>query len=308
MDWFNTVPAFLSAVASVGAVVAAFISLRISKQAISISESNALASHHASATIRYSEVVQELYQASHNLSDLSYKMWVEWAREIGSYDNYHKGGKDPRPLRHVLTNGSEMLSKYSSNNARWINSSQAVLSTLRFGVSSFSEQEYQKLLKIADGEYRNFEEVFGSPVRTKYIAEDPAFRWVCYQLNKRISFDDWKLIWSNAWQDDNWFHKYASEYEKVKPCFEQAKKSLSLEKSRLAHSAFPLSNNKVLNNKYGQIFTVIDHVIEHANIENLAIYRDWDYPDEMSLLVLCAMATSFNLHSQLDNLYVLANE
>ncbi|QFI38790.1 hypothetical protein FR932_13485 [Moritella marina ATCC 15381] len=309
MSWFEIVPTFLSAIASIGAAIAAIISLRISKQAISISESNALASHHLSATLKYTELVKELQEASSALSEISFELWGKWTRDIECFDNYHRGGTNPRPLRHVLSNGSEMLANYGENNVRWgRSSSRAILSIIRFGICEFSEKEYEKFLKKADGEYQNFDEIFGKPKKSEDIGAAPAFRWACYQLNKRVGFEDWRKIWDKAWLENEWFYNYEAEYLKVKPIFERANELLKLEKSRLAHSAFPLNSNAALNQKYDQIFTIINHVIEDADSDSLVAYKDWKFPEELSHLVLCSMATRLSLHRKLDDLYILAHE
>ena len=105
----------MSAIASLAAAVAAFVSLRISKQSISVAEHSALAAHHSSASLEYSKIVNSLCEATKDYSELSYRVWVDWAGEIERKDNYKSGGVDPRPLRHVLSNGSEMLADYGSN-------------------------------------------------------------------------------------------------------------------------------------------------------------------------------------------------
>ncbi|CAM3215696.1 hypothetical protein [Vibrio diazotrophicus] len=310
MNILETIPAFLSAVASIGAAIAAFISLRISKQAQSITELNALANHHASATTVYVEVVKELYDASESFQEIGYEMWSQWGRNIeNSYDKSSLGGNNPRPLRHVLSNGSEMLSNYALNNERWVRStSDAIFSIIRFGMSRYSDAEYQKLLKKADGEYLDFEGVFGKPKLSEQIGDAPAFRWVCYQLNKRVTNEEWIAVWNKAWTKGDWFDKYEQEYLRIKPIFEHAKEKLEREKSKLSPSAFPLHCNSILERKYAQLIKIINHIIDDADIENFTIYKNWRFTEELSQLVLCAMATGFCLHKQLDDLYILANE
>lgn len=310
MNVLDSIPALLSAFASLGAVIAAFISLRISKQAQSITELNALANHHASATTVYVEVVKELYNVSDSFKEIGYQMWSQWGRDIeDNYDNYSKGGTNPRPLRHVLSNGSEMLSSYALNNGRWGRSTNdAILSIIRFGMGSFSDDEYQNLLKKADGAYTDFEGVFGTPKGSEQIGDALAFRWVCYQLNKRVTKEEWRTVWNKAWAKGDWFDKYEIEYLKIKSAFEQAKERLDHEKSKLSPSAFPLHCNPALERKYDRLIKIINYIIEDADIENFTIYKDWRFSKELSQLVLCTMATGFCLHQQLDNLYVLANE
>ncbi|ELA7158682.1 hypothetical protein RAX54_004611 [Vibrio parahaemolyticus] len=309
MNWLDFIPTLLSAIASIGAAIAAFISLRISKQSQSISQLTALASHQASATTTYVDVVKELNNVSSTLQDISYEMWYQWGREIEAHDNYSQGGNDPRPLRHVLSNGSEMLSNYARNHSRWGRStSNAILSPIRFGINNFSEIEYLRLLKKADGAYFDFESVFGKPNSNEPIGDSLAFRWVCYQLNKRVSKAEWKQVWDKAWEKGDWLDKYKSEYVIVKSTFEKAKEKLELEKAKLSPSALPLTTNPSLYRKYCQALKVIEHVIDDADIDKFSPYKEWRFHEDISQLVLCVMATSFCLHSHLDELYSLANE
>lgn len=99
--WFEVVPSFLSAVASVATVIAAIVSLRISKRSIAIAESTALAVHHNSASLEYAKVVKYLSETTKEFSDFSYSMLVKWVKEFEDLDNCGLGGIDPRPLRHV---------------------------------------------------------------------------------------------------------------------------------------------------------------------------------------------------------------
>ncbi|MCE7646899.1 hypothetical protein [Vibrio fluvialis] len=309
MKFIDSIPTLLSAIASIAAAVAAFISLRISKQSQSVSELNVLATHHASATIAYVEVVKELSEVSKDFKEIGYQMWLKWAQEIESYDNYSLGGVNPRPLRHVLSNGSEMMTNYALNTTRWgYSTNRAILSIIRFGMSNFSDTEYEELLEKADGKYLDFEDIFGPPKFNEQIGESSAFRWVCYQLKKRVSYDDWRLIWYKAWKKDNWFDRYGTEYFKIKPVFENAKKRLEDERAKLSPSSFPLSYNITLNYKYEQLLKIINHILEDSDINNIYPYKDWEFKEEFSQLVLCSMANSYCLYRRLDNLYILAND
>ena len=304
MQWLEVVPSFLSAVASVEAAIAAFVSLRISKRSTSIAESSALAIHHNSASLEYAKVVKDLNETTRGFSDFSYSMWVEWARELEGKDNYDLGGSDPRPLRHVLSNGSEMLANYGFNNPSWGGSaSQAILSVIRNGIGNLSDSEYQKLLKKADGAYHDFEGVFGIPSKSSTITSASAFRWVCYQLIKRVKVQDWKKAWQDAWLENGWLFKYQTEYLKIKPLLKEAQTSLKSEKAKLAHTAFPLSHNADLSAKYDEILRVLKYLLEDCDGELLNMYKDWQFSEELSQLVLCSMATANFAMMQLNTVH-----
>jgi hypothetical protein len=304
MVLLEVVPSFLSAVASIAAAIAAFVSLRISKRSTSIAESTALAVHHHSASLEYAKVVKDLSETTREFFDFSYNMWVKWARELEEKDSYGLGGSDPRPLRHVLSNGSNMLANHSFyNTSRGVSASQTILYVIRHGMGSLSENEYQKLLKKADGAYHDFESVFGIPSKTSAITSAPAFRWVCYQLIKRVKQEDWKKVWQEAWYENGWLSKYQAEYLKIKPILEEAQTSLKSEKTKLAHTAFPLSHNAELSAKYDEILKVLECLLEDCDGEHLEMYKDWEFSDELSQLVLCSMATANFAMMQLNTVH-----
>lgn len=304
MSWLDIVPAFMSAIASLAAAVAAFFSLRISKQSISVAEHSALAVHHSSASLEYSKIVNSLCEATRDYSEFSYKVWADWAREIEKSDNYELGGVDPRPLRHVLSNGSEMLANYGTHrNSFGRSAGRSILSVIRNGVADLDEAEYQKLLKKADGSYTDFESVFGIPSQSESITSAPAFRWVCHQMSKRVSGKDWVSIWKSAWLEGGFLNRYNVEYLKIKPVLNNARESLKAEKAKLAHSVFPLESNLELSKKYNEIIKVLDELIDECNSEALEGYQDWSYEEELGQLVVCSMAISYFVMNQLDRIY-----
>ena len=308
MNWYEIVPAFLSAVAAIAAAIAAIYSLRINTRSIALAESTALASHHNSASSKYFEIVRALYEATEELNEISYKLRIEWAKEIELKDERKLGGCNPRPLRHVLSDSSEMLASYGMNTKYWgPYTNRAILSVIRDGLGEMTDQEYQMLLDKADGQYQGFEGIFGTPSKTSRISLEPAFRFACYQLMKRVKSEEWGRIWKDAWLENGWLSKYKSEYLKVKPVFENARNSLMAERSRLGHSSFPLSCNTELSNKYDELLNILHHLIEDSDSESLEDYKDWDYEDEQSILVLCSMAVAWATHKQLDFIYIKAN-
>jgi hypothetical protein len=309
MSWLDIVPSFMSAVASLAAAVAAFVSLRISKQSISVAEHSALAVHHSSASLEYSKIVNSLCEATKDYSKLSYRVWANWAREIEQKDNYELGGVDPRPLRHVLSNGSEMLANYGSNyNSFGRSAERSILSVIRNGVAGLNEAEYQKLLKKADGSYIDCEGVLGIPSKSESITSAPAFRWICHQINKRVRSEDWINIWKNTWLEGGYLNDYKIEYVKIKPVLNSARDSLKAEKAKLAHSVFPLESNFELSKKYSEIIRILDELIDGCNSEALDVYQDWNYKEELGQLVVCSMAIAYLVMNQLDLIYMSRDE
>ena len=301
MNWFEITPAFLSAIASVAAATAAFISLRISKRATSIAELSALAVHHHSASIEYTKVVGSLCEATQEFYRFSDNMWVDWARELEGKDNYELGGKDGRPLRHVLSNGSEMLASYAIRTKSWRGyANQPILSVIRHGVSNLNNNEYHELLRKADGCYGDFESVFGIPSNSDAITTAPAFRWICYQLAKRVKVENWKEAWQESWKESGWLYEYQVEYLKIEPVLKEAQKTLMTEKQKLEHTAFPLSHNSELFLKYDKILKSLEYLLEDCDGKLLETYRDWPHSEEFSQLIICSMATANFVVAQLN--------
>jgi len=301
MNWFEIAPPFLAAIASIAAAIAALISLRISKKAASVAELSALAVHHYSASIEYTKVVESLSEVTQDFYGFSDNMWVQWARELEAKDNYELGGKDGRPLRHVLSNGSEMLANYAIK-TRFLrgHANQPILSVIRHGVNNLNDNEYQELLRKADGCYNGFESVFGIPSSSAAITTAPAFRWICYQLAKRVRTEDWKGVWQESWEESGWLYEYQIRYSKIEPVLKNAQKTLRSEKQKLEHTAFPLSHNVELFAKYDEILEILESLLEDCNGKLLETYKDWRYSEELSLLVVCSMATANYVASQLS--------
>ena len=303
INWFDVVPSTMSAIAAIAASVAAFYSLRVSKQSIEIAESTALANHHHSATLRYYETIQEVYKASKELNEVCYHLYVDWASQIENYDHRLKGGKNPRPLRHVIGNAKDMLVSHST---RYHRLSDGIFSTVVGGMGEISNIEYQKLLKKADNTYHNFEETFGIPSKSSPINSADAFRWTYYQMIKRVSTEDWGKVWKHAWSEKGWVTKYCNEYDKAKSTFEKASKQLQDEKAKLSHTPLPLERNVVLHKKYSEAFTMLQR-LEDCSPERIEDYKDYPFENEFCLLILCAMSTAQVARKQLSEIEVLAN-
>jgi len=233
INWLDVVPATMSAFAALAAAYAAIISMHVSKQSNSLAEKIAIASHHNSAASLYFEVVRDLNEETRELSKVSYNLWNEWSKEIETKDNRTLGGVDPRPLRHVLTDSSNILATYGMKTKNWGPfTSRAILSVVIDGIGKTDDSEYLELLKQADGKYHDFDDTFGTPSNSEKISSAPAFRFACYQLMKRVSREDWITIWHEAWLQDGWLVQYKQEYRRVKPILDKAHKSLEGERSR----------------------------------------------------------------------------
>lgn len=303
MNLIESVPSYMSAVAAIAASVAAFYSLRVSKQSIELAESTALASHHHSATIQYYETVKALNRFGESLNEVCYHLYNDWAYEIETFDNRLQGGANPRPLRHVLSNSKDMLVSHSS---RYHHLSDGVFSIVVRGLGATSDEEYQKLLKKADGEYTDFESIFGKPSRRLPITSSNAFRWSYYQLIRRVKPEDWQRIWNNAWLEDGWITKYQKEYSKAKSIFKEAREVLESEEAKLKHTPLPLEKNATLYQKYNELLTILKR-LEDSSPERLEQYRDYQFVEDFCLLILCSMSTASIVKEQLSQVTMLAS-
>jgi len=294
IELFALIPSLMSAIAAIAAAIAAFVALRISRKAHSLNESSVLAVHHNSAVLELSSGIDTLHKSTRNLSDFSYRLWADWASQIEAKDIRSNGGTNPRPLRHVLTNGSEMLAEHGKHHRRPYRYTQnAMFSIIRDGVTGVNDSEYNALLRKADGSYSDFEGVFGVPSQNESISNSDAFRWVCYQLARRVEEKDWSKIWKDAWEPDGWISKYRTEFSNVKPVLKEVLSSLRAEKTKVAHSAFPLESNPSLNKKYQTLFYALEVLLENGDLSILEHYQDAKFCEDIPQLVLYSMGMAY---------------
>lgn len=295
MNWLDITPSFLSAIAAVAAAYAALASLRVSREAKLVAEQSALAAHHGAAAIALTSAVEKLIVSTKDFFELSYGVHVGWPSEIGKLDHREAGGSNPRPLRHVLSNASEMLANHGSEKRkRFRHAKQSMFSIVLNGVNNLNEAEFESLLKQADGEYPKFEATFGTPSLRKSITTAPAFRWACYQLNKRIENKCWHEIWGAACQEDGWLKRYRTEHSKIKPTLEAIIKSLKTERDKLSHTVFPLESNPSLCLKYDDLLDVVETLLEDCSLEFIdEACSEQPHEDDVIQLVVYSMGIAF---------------
>ncbi len=295
MKWLDIIPSFLSAIAAIAAAYAALASLRVSREAKVVAEQSALAAHHGAAAIALTSAVEKLIVSTKDFFELSYSVHVDWPSEIEKLDHREAGGSNPRPLRHVLSNASEMLANHGSEKRKkFRHAKQSMFSIVRDGVNDLNEAEFERLLKQADGEHPDFETTFGTPPQKKRIAAAPAFRWACYQLNKRIEKNCWYEIWGAACQEDGWLKRYRTEHSKIKPTLEAIIKSLKTERDKLSHTAFPLESNPSLCLKYDDFFDVVETLLEDCSLEFIdKAYSQQPHENDVIQLIVYSMGIAF---------------
>ncbi|USE02741.1 hypothetical protein JKJ11_24155 [Vibrio sp. SCSIO 43133] len=307
INWFDVAPSIMSAFATMAAAYAAIVSMQVSKRSNSIAKMTAIATHHNAASSKYFETVTELYRETKQLKELSYRLSSDWSSEIERYDNRKLGGVNPKPLRHVISDSCDTLSAYSMRAKNWgPYPSSAIFSVLKEGIEEMNDAEYMELLNKADGKYERFETTFGTPLTSEDISSAPAFRFACYQLSKRVSPDDWENIWKRAWCDDGRLTVYVNEYSRLMSILDKANNVLQVEKSKLAHTSFPLDVNPELCTKYRELLNIIDHLVTDNASDNLESYIEWPFKDEISRLVVCSIALANVTHKQIEQLYAKA--
>lgn len=300
-ELMNFIPSAMSAIAAIAAAIAAIVSLSVSRKANALSEKSILAIHHHSAALELSNSINKILSSTRDLSRISYDLWAVWASEIESKDNRSKGGLDPRPLRHVLTNGAEMLVNHGALVGKWYQHAQhSMFSIIRDGVGDLTEDEYSALLKKADHTYSDFETTFGSPSANKKISESEAFRWVCHQLAKRVTPDSWREIWGEAWLTSGWISRYRAEFSKVRPILEKTLSSLREEKNKIEYSVLPLASNQALHEKYEIVLAELTILLEDCDLSSIEPYRDWEYDEEICQLVLYSVGIAYLTTKILD--------
>ncbi len=290
------IPSLMSSIAAIAAAIAAFLALRISRKAHSFNERSVLGVHHNSAVLELSSGIDTIHKSTRKLSVFSYHLWANWADQIEEKDIRSNGGTNPRPLRHVLTNGSEMLAEHGKHHRRPYRYVQnAMSSIIRDGVTGLNDSEYNALLRKADGSYSDFEEIFGVPSQNQSISNSDAFRWVCYQLARRVKEEDWRKIWNDAWEPDGWISKYRTEFSNVKPVLQEVLSSLIAEKTKVAHSAFPLESNPSLNKKYHTLFYALKFLLENGDISILEHHQDTKFCEDIPQLILYSMGMAYSV-------------
>lgn len=295
MNWFDFVPSVMSALASAAAAYAAFQSLQISREAKNDAKQSALAIHHREAAIVLTEVELKLEDSLRELSELALSIWQGWPRQIEKLDNREAGGVNPRPLRHVLSDASEMLSRHGIKTERKLTyAAESMYAIVRDGISNLNDTEYLELLKRADGEYCDFEAVFGSTTKYSSVAEAPAFRWACHQLNRRIAKVHWLEIWGDAWKKDGWLYKYRSESKSIEHELKIVLSNLNAEKSKLEYTVYPLGMNSPLMSKYDNMMMAIEVLLEGCSLESIEWYSEnTPHEEEVIPLILYTMGISF---------------
>ena len=302
-EWLEVIPSAMSAIAAVAAAYAAFVALRVSNKANSISEKSILAAHHHDAVLVLSNSVDRIKKETKALSDFSCGFWVDWSREIELKEEPGNGGLDPRPLRHVLSNGCEMLVAHATRNGKqYRTAARSMFSIIREGVNDLNEREYNNLLQKADGTYSDFECTLGFPSLNKNIGKADSFRWVCYQLKKRINPSDWAEIWCNAWRAEGWLTRYRTEFSKIKSILEEVLDSLQVEKKKIIFSVLPLQSNSDLHTKYEMAFSGLETLLDDCSLESLELYREWNHDEDIIPLILYSMAIAQLVTKLLDSI------
>jgi hypothetical protein len=303
IELLDFIPSVMSAIAAIAAAIAAVVALTVSRKANTLSEKSILAAHHHAAALELSNSIDNISKSTTDLSRISYDLWSDWSREIESKDDRSKGGQNPRPLRHVLTNGSKMLANHGALKGKWTRHVQhSMFSAVRDGMGSLNEAEYDALLKKADDTYSDFESTFGSPAANKKITESNAFRWVSYQLTKRVNPNSWREVWSAAWLGDGWLNRYRVEFSNARPILEQALSSLRREKNKIEHSVLPLSSNPALHEKYERVLAELEFLLEDCDLDSMEAYRDCKYDEDINHLVLYSMGMAYLTLKILDSI------
>jgi hypothetical protein len=250
--------------------------------------------HHADAAKVLSEQVRLLISSTNEFSELAYSTWVDWAREIEFQDNREAGGSNPRPLRHVLSDASEMLVNHGASQHKEYGAiAREMFAIVRDGIGNLNDAEYEKLLRIADGTISNFEGTFGATSHHNNISDAPAFRWAIYQLNKRIRPEVWCEIWKNAWQRNGWLGKYRTSHSSLKQLLESVITSLESERDKLAHTVFPLSANSFLASKYDLTIDLSKTLLDLCSLELVEHYTDDPHKDDVIQLILYSMGMAY---------------
>lgn len=81
-QWLDFVPSALSAFAGIAAAIAAFNSLRISRESKAIAEQSALASHHNEAARTLADVSEAVLMKTRRLYHYAMDIWNKLPRQV----------------------------------------------------------------------------------------------------------------------------------------------------------------------------------------------------------------------------------
>lgn len=293
---YDAVPSIMSAIAAVAAAYAALGSLRVSRESKLIAEQSALAVHHGTAAIALTTAARTLIASTETYYEIAYNAWSEWPSEIEAMQLDHRsaGGSNPRPLRHVLSDASEMLVKHGIKQSKTLRHAQrSMYKIVRDGVYNLNDVEYEKLLKKADGSYSDFEGIFGAPSARKSITNSTAFRWAYYQLNRRIEHESWRKIWKQAWLENGSIYKFRFEHSNIKLILESIISSLKLERDKLSHSVFPLESNPSLCLKYDDFLEVVEVLLDDCSLDSVEFFSEKADDDDLIQLIVYSMGIAY---------------
>lgn len=303
MDWIEIAPSALSSVAAVAAAIAAFGSLKVSRESKLVAEKSALAVHHGSAAILLSDTLKAITKKLQPLNEQAIDAWTSWPREIQQYDDRRSGGKDPRPLRHVLVNASEMLERHGAAHRTGYKCARSRLfSIISNGMGETSEKEYNQLLRKADCSPDHFESTFGEPRLDRQISSAAAFRWCYYQLIRRIETNDWRTVWTKTWLNNGRLRKYYDAHQIVEPALKSALESLDSERKKLEHSVFPLEANPDLLTKYVKTTNILEELLDIGSLEIIENYIEDAHDSDLVPLVLYTTGVACLTNSAIETL------
>ncbi|GAA0842918.1 hypothetical protein GCM10009113_11860 [Marinobacter szutsaonensis] len=301
--WMDFAPSALSAFAGVAAAIAAFNSLRVSRESKVIAEQSALAIHHGEASRKLADVLETVSIQARKLHQCSIDVWTRWPREVERFDHREAGGTDPRPLRHVLSNAGEMLERHSTNYGKYYDRARHdIFSVIRNGMGQLSDSEYRTLLKVADRTYVDFESTFGMPDRRTSISKSSAFRWAYYQLDRRVSGEEWGQIWAKAWEPGGRLKRFRDEFEQLKPTLERELEVLQVERKRLQYTVFPLDRNQALHHDYHRAIGILDGLVDVVELDLFDCYIDSPHPADLIPLVISSVAVAIMTARAIDAL------
>ncbi|MDS1311496.1 hypothetical protein [Marinobacter xiaoshiensis] len=301
--WLDFAPSALSATAGLAAAIAAFNSLKVSRESQTIAEQSALAIHHDEASRKLADVSQAVSVQARNLHQSAKDVWTEFPREVERSDLRDAGGTDPRPLRHVLNNASEMLERYATNDGKqYSRARHGIFSVIRNGMGKLSDSEYRKLLKVADRTYGDFESIFGVPRKDASISESLAFRWAYYQLERRVGGEEWGQIWGSAWSSGGRLKRYRDEFEQLKPTLERELAVLQVERRRLQYTVFPLARNEPLYRDYLRAIGILEGLVDVIELDLFDGYIHDPHPADLIPLVISSVAAAIMTARAIDDL------
>jgi hypothetical protein len=270
----------MSMAATVAAAFAALLSWRTARASTKIARANALANHHREALVTLTDELTSIEDAITDLERCAFSAMTTVPAVLEHIDDRASGGRDPRPIRHVVHEAAEIaLAEVGDPDQEMPSGGRTyrLCSPIRDGGAiSFDEKEFWELLSRADGVYADYQSVFGEKGCSKDISKSCAYRFCIYQMHRRLSIEGVRKALVEMESEKSANSTLQEIVEKIgcqSEKFKEAQRRLRLVRSRTDSSAFPLSMDPGLKKRFEQVERSLEMLVEDIDTSFVRDYQ-----------------------------------